>query len=82
MSFGSRGDGFCFRIGYPVTYVGCVPVGERGDFRMIEGAIEQILASEQSGARRPVLLEFQDMNVKISSQTSSEVREILWEFPL
>lgn len=62
-----------FRTGYPVTFIGSVPVGPKGDFSLVESAVENILKSEEKPPQQPVLLECQEMNVRVVSQSSGKV---------
>ena len=61
------------RTGYPVTYVGSVPVGPKGDFSLVETAVEKIFKSEEKPLQLPVLLECQEMNVRLVNQITGKV---------
>lgn len=54
-------------------YVGSVPVGAKGDFSLVETAVEKIFKPEDRSSFQPVLLECQEMNVRVVNQSSGKV---------
>ncbi|XP_034248493.1 uncharacterized protein LOC117649660 isoform X1 [Thrips palmi] len=58
--------------GYPVMYAGSVPVGAKGDFSLVETAVETIFKAEERSPLQPVLLECQEMNVRVVNQSSGK----------
>ncbi|KAJ1527430.1 hypothetical protein ONE63_007412 [Megalurothrips usitatus] len=58
--------------GYPVMYVGSIPVGVKGDFSLVETAVEKLFKSLEKPSLQPVLLECQEMNVRVASQSSGK----------
>lgn len=58
--------------GYPVMYVGSVPVGAKGDFSLVETAVENIFKANEKPTHQPVLLECQEMNVRVASQDTGK----------
>lgn len=54
-------------------YVGSVPVGEKGDFSLVETAVEKMFKSAEKPSSQPVLLECQEMNVRVVNQSTGKV---------